>query len=451
VASISAGISNYCARLSSGGVDCWGLDSNGQLGNGEPYALGDGSASPLQVVGVGDTGTLSGVASLTSDQVGYCALLLSGGVDCWGYGVYGNLGDGNFYLTGSLGSASPVEVVGPGGTGTLSGVTSLPSDGSGFCVGLSSGAAECWGEGSNGSLGGGTYANSATPVPVVEAVTPAITTDPLSQAVSVGSTLTFSVAASGTPAPTVLWQLSVDGGSTWLSLPEWGTTTVTTGTLTTFENGWEFRAVFNNGAGTATTNAATITVVPSTLVVLPSYGATLSGTQYLDATTSPGVTQVKYELTGGSLTDSLIATATPTIFGWVANWNTTAVPNGTYTLQSVASYADGRTGTNSGLPITVDNPPPTTAVGLPANGAILSGGQWLDASATPGVTQVQYELTGGTLNNAVVATATSTIVGWLAGWLTATVPNGTYTLQSVASYAGGVTGTSAPVMITVNN
>jgi hypothetical protein len=99
----------------------------------------------------------------------------------------------------------------------------------------------------------------------------------------------------------------------------------------------------------------------------------------------------------------------------------------------------------------VDNPPPTTAVGLPANGATLSGGQWLDAGATPGVTQVQYELTGGTLNNAVIATATSTIVGWLAGWLTATVPNGTYTLQSVASYASGVSGTSAPVMITVNN
>ena len=32
-----------------------------------------------------------------------------------------------------------------------------------------------------------------------------------------------------------------------------------------------------------------------------------------------------------------------------------------------------------------------------------------------------------------------------------TVVNGQYTLQSVASYAGGVSGTSAPITITVGN
>jgi hypothetical protein len=37
----------------------------------------------------------------------------------------------------------------------------------------------------------------------------------------------------------------------------------------------------------------------------------------------------------------------------------------------------------------------------------------------------------------------------LAAWNTAGVANGTYTLQSVASYAGGVSGVSAPVTITV--
>jgi hypothetical protein len=42
------------------------------------------------------------------------------------------------------------------------------------------------------------------------------------------------------------------------------------------------------------------------------------------------------------------------------------------------------------------------------------------------------------------ATATATIYGWLAAWNTAGVPDGTYTLESVASYGGGVTGVSAP-------
>ena len=85
----------------------------------------------------------------------------------------------------------------------------------------------------------------------------------------------------------------------------------------------------------------------------------------------------------------MIATATPTIYGWLASWNTTTVPNGSYTLQSVAS-SGGLTGTSPGITITVNNPPPTTNVVLPSNGATLSGKQYLDAVASSGVTRVQY-------------------------------------------------------------
>jgi hypothetical protein len=51
----------------------------------------------------------------------------------------------------------------------------------------------------------------------------------------------------------------------------------------------------------------------------------------------------------------------------------------------------------------------------------------------------------------VITTATLTYFGWLGGFDSTTVANGTYTLQSVASYAGGVTGTSPGVTITVAN
>jgi hypothetical protein len=96
-------------------------------------------------------------------------------------------------------------------------------------------------------------------------------------------------------------------------------------------------------------------------------------------------------------------------------------------------------------------PPPTTYVGIPSNNATISGTQLLDAGASPGVTQVQYEVTGGTLNHSVIGTATPTYYGWLANWNTTTVPNGVYTLQSVASYGGEVSGTSAPITVTVQN
>jgi hypothetical protein len=126
------------------------------------------------------------------------------------------------------------------------------------------------------------------------------------------------------------------------------------------------------------------------------------------------------------------------------------VPNGSYTLQSVAS-SGGLTGTSPGITITVNNPPPTTSVVLPSNNATLSGSQYLDAVASAGVTRVQYELTGGSLSDAVIATGTPTIYGWLASWNTTTVPNGSYTLQSVASYAGGVSAPSTPITISVTN
>ena len=80
---------------------------------------------------------------------------------------------------------------------------------------------------------------------------------------------------------------------------------------------------------------------PTTTVVLPSNGATLSASQYLDATASPGLSAVQYELSGQGLTNAVIATGTPTLYGWLAAWNTTGVPNGTYTLHSVATYQGG--------------------------------------------------------------------------------------------------------------
>jgi PQQ-like domain len=96
-------------------------------------------------------------------------------------------------------------------------------------------------------------------------------------------------------------------------------------------------------------------------------------------------------------------------------------------------------------------PPPTSFVALPSNGDTVSGSRYLDSGASAGVTTVQYELTGGSLNHTVIAKASATNVGWLAVWNSTTVPNGSYTLQSVASYGGEVTGISAGITITVSN
>jgi hypothetical protein len=189
-------------------------------------------------------------------------------------------------------------------------------------------------------------------------------------------------------------------------------------------------------------------------VLVPPGGLTVSGGTTLDAAASDNVAvaQVSYLLTGGNLDDQVIAVATPTIFGWLARWNTTTIPNGVYTLQSEATDTEGFSSTSTPITITVNNPPPATAVLIPSNGTTQSGGTaLLDASASANVSAVSFELTGGSLSDDRIATATPTIYGWLVQWNTTTVPNGTYTLQSVASYPNGVKTTSTAVTITVSN
>ena len=186
----------------------------------------------------------------------------------------------------------------------------------------------------------------------------------------------------------------------------------------------------------------------------PLGGAVLAGAPYLDALTAdaPGVTSVVFEVTGGTLSDDVVATATPTIYGWLAKWDTTSVPNGTYSLQSVATDADHNTDTSTAVSITVNNPLPTTSIAVPSMAATLSGSTYLDASAS-NATSVEFRLFGGSFgyDAPVLCTATLTYYGWLCSWDTTTVPDGSYTLLSEAFNSAGNTFSSSGVRIKVNN
>jgi len=208
--------------------------------------------------------------------------------------------------------------------------------------------------------------------------------------------------------------------------------------------------VGNNSIGRITTGS---NPPPTTSVGIPSNGATLSGTAAtLDASAS-NATSVEFRLFGGiyGYAAPVICTATRTIYGWLCSWNTTTVPDGFYALVSEAS-GPGGSAYSSGVSITIDNPPPTTAVLIPSNGTSLSGtAATLDASAS-NATSVEFRLFGGSygFNAPVLCTATPTYYGWLCSWNTTTVPNGTYALLSEAFGAGGSTFSSG-VSITIDN
>jgi Bacterial Ig domain len=192
-------------------------------------------------------------------------------------------------------------------------------------------------------------------------------------------------------------------------------------------------------------------LTPTTAVLLPSNGATVSGSQYLDASAS-NATSVEFLLFGGvyGYAAPVVCTATPTYYGWLCSLNSTTVPNGSYLLLSEAFNSTGST-FSAGVGITVDNPPPTTNILIPSNGATLSGSTTLDASAS-NATSVEFRLFGGSYGFAapVVCTATLTYYGWVCGWNTTTVPNGSYTLLSEAFNSTG-SAFSSGVNITVHN
>ena len=93
-----------------------------------------------------------------------------------------------------------------------------------------------------------------------------------------------------------------------------------------------------------------------TEVLVPTNGAILSGMKELLDASATKATSVEFRLFGGSygLNAPVICVATPTYYGWLCNWNTTTVPNGSFFLAS-ETFDTGRSAFSSGVSVTVHN------------------------------------------------------------------------------------------------
>jgi alpha-tubulin suppressor-like RCC1 family protein len=147
-ATVSTGYSHSCAVTTTGGVKCWGDNSNGQLGD----RTTTNSSVPVDVVGLS-----AGVASVSAGLDYTCAVTSSGAVKCWGHNAFGELGTGT-----NVDSMVPVGVV-----GLASGVVAVSVDWSHSCAVTSSGGVKCWGHNAFGELGTGSNVDSLVPVGVV--------------------------------------------------------------------------------------------------------------------------------------------------------------------------------------------------------------------------------------------------------------------------------------------
>lgn len=205
VTHVSASSTHTCAVINSAEIQCWGINTNGELGNGveldQTPAINTNiiQSSPVKVVGI------TGVVSAVSSGYNHSCAIVDGGIKCWGGNSTGQLGNNP---TNFINLSTPVAVVGianassisagyaqtcavsggkgycwgsGGGLGTGSDdssfypvqvfgfdsdVTSLSTSnlGSYFTCGIKAGALYCWGSNGNGGLGNGEIITIETPV-----------------------------------------------------------------------------------------------------------------------------------------------------------------------------------------------------------------------------------------------------------------------------------------------
>ncbi len=145
---------------------------------------------------------------------------------------------------------------------------------------------------------------------------PKITKQPANLTVQEGQSASFTSTASGTPPPTVRWELSGDGGATWSSVAGATTSTLTIASAKASESANKYRANFANSAGSITSKSVTLTVqAPPQITKQPA-----------DATVEEGQNAVFEVAASGS--------PTPTV-----KWETSSNAGATWTAISGATSA----------------------------------------------------------------------------------------------------------------
>ncbi len=277
---------------------------------------------------------------------------------------------------------------------------------------------------------GSVTSNTATLTVNAVVIAPVITTQPLSQNVNSGSSVSFTVAASGIPAPTYQWRK--DG----VNLSGATNATYTVASVAT-GNAGTYSVVATNSVGAATSNGAVLTVnSPPAFTIQP-----LSQTV----------------MAGSTVTFTVVVSGTPVpIIQWRMNGvNISGATNASYSITGVTSASAGTysavvtnsagSATSSGAVLTVNTP---VTVAAPGNLTALAGSgtitlAWSDNSTNEAGFEVQYSVDGTTFLTA------GTVGANILGYTDPGLPDGrTYTYRVRAFLGTTVSGFSNSVSAT---
>lgn len=159
-----------CAATVSRSMFCWGSNSFGRIGN----PAGSSSRTPIKVQAHTGISGHGNEVDFKVDRISLgiehtCAWRESDGVAwCWGRGLFGQLGDGNYSSSVTLprtrvkGETVLLEPTGP--------IVMLSSGSNHVCTLNASGLAYCWGQNILGQLGETTFVNHSQPAMVLQPV-----------------------------------------------------------------------------------------------------------------------------------------------------------------------------------------------------------------------------------------------------------------------------------------
>ncbi|MFN8497285.1 MAG: hypothetical protein U0641_05460 [Anaerolineae bacterium] len=192
---------------------------------------------------------------------------------------------------------------------------------------------------------------------------------------------TFTATASGSPAPSAQWQLSVDNGTTFANIRGAASTTFTF-TAHAADNGNQYRVVFTNEFGSATSDAATLIVhLNPNVTTNPTNGVVAAGGQATFTAAANGQPAVQWQVSadnGATFTD--IPGATSATLSFAAQPGDSGKQ---YRAVFTSTFGCGTMATSAAtLTVSIDATPPTISIASPAEGAFYVTGVALTASYT---------------------------------------------------------------------
>jgi alpha-tubulin suppressor-like RCC1 family protein len=140
---VSAGAAHTCAVLDAGTLRCWGKGADGRLGYGGVDNVGDGTGPSIQ--DAGDVPVGGPVQAVAAGEAHTCALLTAGTVRCWGNGADGRLGYGG---VDDVGDGAGPSIEQQGDVPLPDKAVAVAAGATHTCAVLVTGGVDCWGAGS---------------------------------------------------------------------------------------------------------------------------------------------------------------------------------------------------------------------------------------------------------------------------------------------------------------